>query len=61
MESLQYADEFLVKININKKVVEDIKKDLYYIGISETVLFPELESVSKEIIRDNSLKGVKNV
>lgn len=61
MESLQYADEFLVKININKKVVEDIKKDLYYIGISETVLFPELESVSKEIIRDYSLKGVKNV
>lgn len=49
LESLQEADKFLIKITIPKEDIEIIKQDLYYIGITESSLFPELDSISKEI------------
>ena len=51
MESLGKADEFLVKITIPKEYVDSIKEDLYFIGMTESSLFPELDSISKELKR----------
>ena len=44
LESLEGADDFLIKIILPKEHIETIKHDLYYIGITESSLFPELES-----------------
>jgi len=52
MESLDQADDFLVRIVIPKDDIDKIKKDLYYIGITESSLFPELDSISKELKRN---------
>ena len=52
MESLGKADEFLVKITIPKEYIAAIKNDLYFIGMSESSLFPELDSISKELKRN---------
>ena len=52
MESLGKADEFLVKITIPKDYITAIKNDLYFIGMSESSLFPELDSISKELKRN---------
>lgn len=52
LESKKGAHDFLVKIIIPKDCVKDIKKDLYYIGITESSLFPELDSISKELKHD---------
>ena len=51
MESLSNASDFLVKIEIPKERINEIKTDLYYIGITESVLFPEIDSISKELCR----------
>jgi len=51
LESLENASDFLIKIIIDKEYIENIKKDLYYIGITESSLFPELDSISKELKR----------
>lgn len=60
MESLGKADEFLVKITIPKDYITAIKNDLYFIGMSESSLFPELDSISKELKR-NYEGGENNV
>ena len=52
MESLEQAENFLVKIVISKDYIEPIKDNLYYIGITESSLFPELDSISKELKRN---------
>lgn len=52
LESLDNANEFLVRIKIPKEHITTIEEDLYYIGITESSLFPELESISKELKRD---------
>ena len=49
LESLNGADEFLVQIIIPKECIETIKHDLYYIGVTESSLFPELDAISKEL------------
>lgn len=49
LESLDHADEFLYRIIIPESSIESIKSDLYYIGMNESTLFPELDSVSKEL------------
>ncbi len=52
LESLTNAHEFLVRIKIPKEHITTIEEDLYYIGITESSLYPELESISKELKRD---------
>ena len=52
MESLEQSEQFLVKIVIPKNYTETIKENLYYIGITESSLFPELDSISKELKRN---------
>lgn len=56
MEDLPEAEEFLVKINIPAAHVDAIAKELYFIGVNELALFPEPESISKEIIRYRTIK-----
>lgn len=56
MEELSNAEEFLTKIIIPEAHVNEIAEELYYIGVNELSLFPEPESISKEIIRFKSLK-----
>lgn len=52
MESLENAETFLHRIIIPKENVETICEDLYYIGITESTLFPELTSISKELRKE---------
>lgn len=59
MQTLPNANDFLIRIKIPKLHIDNIKNDLYYIGISESSLFPELDSISKELKRN--FGGVKNV
>ena len=56
MEDLTNASEYLIKIIIPARNVENIANELYFIGINELSLFPEPESISKEIKRYNSIK-----
>ena len=49
LEDLDKADTFLYKIVIPESDIERISKDLDYIGMTESTLFPELDSVSKEL------------
>ena len=49
MESLADADQFLLKINIPESDIECICNELYYIGYTESTLFPDLDSISKEL------------
>lgn len=52
MESLSSAEKFLVKIVIPESDIKPISEALYYIGITESTLFPELDSISKELKRN---------
>ena len=56
MEDLSNAEGFLTKIIIPEVHVNEIAEELYFIGVNELSLFPEPESVSKEIKRYKSLK-----
>ena len=49
LESLDHADVFLLKIIIPNLVIKNICEDLYYLGLTESTLFPELDSISKEL------------
>lgn len=49
LESLEHADDFLIKIIIPETSINSVSEDLYYIGMTESTLFPELDSVSKEL------------
>lgn len=57
MEDLPQAEQYLIKIVIPAKNVPEIAQELYYIGVNEMSLFPEPESISKEIKRFDTLKG----
>ena len=50
-EELAGADEYLIRIKIPNSHIDSIKDDLYYIGVTESSLFPELDSISKELKR----------
>lgn len=50
-EELDGADEYLIRIKIPYSHIDSIKDDLYYIGVTESSLFPELDSISKELKR----------
>ena len=49
MEELDKSEEFLRKIIINEAAIDEIKKELYFLGMTESTLFPELDSISKEL------------
>ena len=51
MEDQSDADQYLSKIVIPAVDVQNIASELYYIGVSDMSLFPEPESISKEIKR----------
>lgn len=53
MDTLEHAEECLAKVIIEESYVEQIANELYFIGLNELSLFPELESISREIIRKN--------
>jgi len=52
LETLADAKEFLTRIKIPQLHIDKIKEELYYIGITESSLFPELDSISKELKRN---------
>ena len=56
MEEMPQAEEFLIKLIIPANKVSSIAHELYYIGVNEMSLFPEPESISKEIKRFDALK-----
>lgn len=49
LENLEHAEEFLFKIVIPETSINSISDDLYYMGITESTIFPELDSISKEL------------
>jgi hypothetical protein len=49
MEDITNCNEFLVKFTIDENDVAVIKKQLYNLGITESSIYPELESVAREI------------
>ena len=49
LESVEHADEFLFKIIIPESSIKTISDDLYYMGMTESTIFPELDSISKEL------------
>ena len=53
MEDMSDAENYLTRIIIDSAYIEDIAEELYFIGWNELSLYPELESISKEIIRKN--------
>ena len=52
LEDLPDADDYLFRITLDHTCIDEIAHDLYYIGISESTLFPELQSISEEIKRE---------
>lgn len=50
MEMLDGKDQFLWKIEVKNESVKDVLKELNSLGINETSLFPELDSIALEII-----------
>lgn len=55
LEKIRGAEEFLVKINIPHNCARTILKSLYIIGMRFSLLYPELESVSKDILLKNNV------
>ena len=51
LETVDNANNFLIKIVIPHTSINSISEDLYYLGITESSLFPELDSISKELKR----------
>ena len=49
LEAIEYSDKFLSKIIIPESRIKSISDDLYYMGMTESTLFPELDSISKEL------------
>jgi len=45
------TSRFLVKFNIDATKVEEIGKQLFNLGITESSLYPELDSIAKEMVR----------
>lgn len=52
LEEMNNIDDILVKIAINKEDKFDLKKQLFDLGITYTNVFPELNSIAKDIIFD---------
>ncbi len=52
LEKIEDSKEFLVRINIPQVHIDSLKEELYYIGMTESSLFPDLDSISKELKRN---------
>lgn len=52
MDNIENAGEFLYRIVIPDECISSICDDLYYLGMTESTLFPELDSISKELKKD---------
>ncbi len=52
LESREHAEDFLTKITIPESSIKSISDDLYYIGMTESTIYPELDSISKELRRN---------
>ncbi|KHE67131.1 FRG domain-containing protein, partial [Halobacillus sp. BBL2006] len=49
LEEQSFAGDILVKIKINKNLKQELKRQLFDIGISYSSIYPELEFISKDI------------
>jgi hypothetical protein len=63
LEDTEGANTFLSKIIIDKHYVENLKRQLSTLGVTESTIFPELPSLGLEIKREfiESLNPVANV
>lgn len=52
LEDLDVSHNFLVKILIPKEKIDEIKSQLYIMGITENNVYPGLDSIAKEINRE---------
>jgi len=52
IEDLPDSHNFLVKLNIPVAAIPTIKKQLIMLGMTETMVYPGLDSLSKEIVRE---------
>ncbi|MDE4084544.1 FRG domain-containing protein [Planococcus maritimus] len=52
LEELPGANNFLSRIIINKNEINGIQQELFRLGITEGRLYPDLDSVAKEILRE---------
>ena len=52
IEGLEHSEDFLIKIIIPENVAYSISEELYFMGITESTLFPELDSISKELRKE---------
>lgn len=52
IEDLADSHKFLYKLTIAHDKVDFIKKQLLTLGMSETMIYPGLDSLSKEVVRD---------
>lgn len=50
LEEFKDKDDYLQGIEINKETIDEIKKDLFFLGIKKINVFPELQSISKDIV-----------
>ncbi len=50
LEEMEKTDEFLLKIKVNSEYVHEMKRELYNLGIKQSTLYPELNSISTDII-----------
>lgn len=63
LEETEDSSSFLTKITISKESVENIKRQLSTLGVTESTIFPELPSLGLEIKREfiDSLNPLTNV
>lgn len=62
LESLPFSDEILIKILIPKKFAKGILRTLYLMGMRHSSLYPELASVSKDIVlKENVRQYIQNM
>lgn len=52
LEDLEVSNNFLVKFIISADKVEEIKKQLITVGLTENNVYPGLDSIAKEINRE---------
>lgn len=52
IEELEHSEDFLSKIIIPYSTAYSISEELYFMGMTESTLFPELDSISKELRKE---------
>lgn len=49
LEELLECNTFLEKIIVKRECIQEVKKQLFKLGITSTTIYPELDSISKDI------------